>query len=464
MTGTRSQCVAGAAAAVVLVALAVTVTAGRKVPVAAVAGGAPATRPELTLTDTRSTYYIPRYREPVRDHLPGEYRVRLKVREPHVVKDVKVRIDLAVLKGRADVSWVNQGYKCGMADQVMTCALGDVEQGALFTPFTLTPRPGAAAGPAGAITTTVTSADAPTVRHTTHVIVGEPVITARQSSKRTGVAPGSALHLTPAFGNKGDTGIDDGLTVLVQATEATLRRLHGNCRYDKAVAPTKAQCDFAGPLPAGTAYETDAPLTAETGATAMHGRISYTVLRAHDTAAFDQQLLPASAPRGTGAPLGLRPVDGSGGDFVPSQHSYADLATGGLDFDSTQTDDLRAVGFTIKGKVGEVVDVQVPYPTNFTDADMEVTLPEGVSLVPVPRGEHTSDMVYCEPGKAGDGPGKAGNGLVECHGWQVGGTWLRARIDRRVQGARGSVHATSGPESDPDQANDTAPVTVEYTG
>ncbi|WP_199930795.1 hypothetical protein [Streptomyces sp. CB02923] len=48
MTGTRSQRVAGAAAAVVLVTLGVTVTLGSRAPVTGGNGGAPATGPELT--------------------------------------------------------------------------------------------------------------------------------------------------------------------------------------------------------------------------------------------------------------------------------------------------------------------------------------------------------------------------------------------------------------------------------
>ncbi|MEU7258511.1 hypothetical protein AB0B21_22215 [Streptomyces rimosus] len=455
-TGTRSQRVVGATAAVVLVTLAVAVTVAGKAPVVAVDGGAPATGPALTLSGMRNTYYIPRADSPVRDDTPGKYQITLKAREPYpVVKNVKVRIDLSVLKGKARPIWPDQGNKCGMTGQIMTCTV-DVEQGAIFTPFTLVPQPGAAPGPAGAITVTVTGPGIPTVRHATQVIIGAPVITARQVPKRTGVRPGTGMELTPAFGNRGDTGIDGGVTVLVEASGATLRRVHGNCRYDKAVAPTRAQCDFPGPLPPGAAYETDAPFTAQADATAMHGRVSYTVLRAHETSG-EHRLLPASAPRGTGAPLGLRPVDGGGSDFAPSMYSHADAATSVLDFDTTGINDLQAVGFTIKGKVGETVDAQVPYPRNFVDPEMAVTLPEGISLVTVPRGEHTSDMVYCEPGASGSGP-------AECHGYEVGGTWVRVRIDRRVEGARGSVHALSGPKSDPNQENNTAPVTVEYTG
>ncbi|MEU5589485.1 hypothetical protein [Streptomyces chrestomyceticus] len=167
MTGTRSQRVAGAAAAAVLVTLAVTVRAGGNAPVAAVAGE-PAGEPELRLVGMAGTYSIRR------DDGPAAYRITLQAREPRVVKDVTVRIDLSALAGRADVAWVDEGHRCALAGRIMTCVLGDVEQGMTFTPFTLTPRQGAAPGPVGAMTTTVTSADAPTVRHTTQVVVGAP--------------------------------------------------------------------------------------------------------------------------------------------------------------------------------------------------------------------------------------------------------------------------------------------------
>ncbi|MFB1048943.1 hypothetical protein [Streptomyces chrestomyceticus] len=167
MTGTRSQRVAGAAAAAVLVTLAVTVRAGGNAPVAAVAG-APAGGPGLRLAGMTDTYSIRQ------GDGPAGYRITLQAREPHVVKDVTVRIDLSALAGRADVTWADEGHRCALAGRIMTCVLGDVERGVTFTPFTLTPRQGTAPGPAGAMTTTVTSADAPTVRHTTQVVIGAP--------------------------------------------------------------------------------------------------------------------------------------------------------------------------------------------------------------------------------------------------------------------------------------------------
>ncbi|MFI9229968.1 hypothetical protein [Streptomyces rimosus] len=463
--GNRSRNLVGAGAAALLVLLAVAVTVGErepvvvvgdKAPMTTVGGTAPGAGPRLTITEARNTYYIPRYHA-TPENEPGEYRIALKVGGPQSVKNIKVTIDLSVLKGRASVSWVNKPYKCTLAKWVMTCPLGTIGngEGAVFTPFALKPEPGAAPGRGGAMNITVTSDNAPTVRHATQVIVGAPLLTARQDAERTGVEPNSEVPLTPAFGNKGDTDVNDGITVFVRAEEATLRPLHSNCRYDKAVAPTKAQCDFPGPLKAGTAYETATPLKAVADTTAMHGHLYYAVFRAHDT--LGDTLLPASAPRGSGAPLGLRPVDGGGSDFTWSRQWPSDMSTGELAFDTSQINDLQAIGFTIKGKVGQVVEAQVPYPRNFYSGDMLVTLPEGVSLVTVKPGEHPSEVVYCRPGETANGP-------VKCYGPEVGGTWVRVRIDKRVEGAKGSVHADSDPATDPNQENNTAPITVEYTG
>jgi hypothetical protein len=170
--------------------------------------------------------------------------------------------------------------------------------------------------------------------------------------------------------------------------------------------------------------------------------------------------LPASAPHGSGPPLRLRPVDGTtftGDDADRSERAIA----GVLSFETTQKDDVEAVGFTIKGRVGQVVEVTVPYPTGYGwpgsggRGTMWVTLPEGVSLIEVPPQDHESDIPYCSRGPRKDGP-------VACPGPAPPGTVLRVRLDKRVEGVHGSVTVRSDPSADPNQRNNTAPVTVEY--
>ncbi|MGG2465580.1 hypothetical protein ACO0M4_38450 [Streptomyces sp. RGM 3693] len=417
--------------------------------------------PGLTITRAMRTYYLPRPTGAGQEDSPTEYQFFLQATgktpggDPVAVRGVKVAFDLSAFNGRAKVGWVNKGYGCVRSGGQLTCSIGDVELGAGFTPFTVDVLPDAPKGPAGPMNITVTSDNAPTVRRTTDIVVGAPRLTARQDKPLTGVKPGSEVPLTPAFGNRGDTDVDDDVLVKVVATEATLRPQYRNCRYDKAVAPTRAECTFPGPLRGGTAYETAGPLTAVADATAMHGKLSYTVYRAHDR--FDEGFsdahpLPPSAVRGTGAPLGLRPVDGSGDAFQTSAHWKAEMAGGALAFDTDQIHDVQAVGFAIKGKAGEVVETDVPWPRNFGDGPVRVTLPEGVSMAPAHPEDHPSEMTFCQPADGG----------ASCS-WGPYGTTLVVRIDKRVDGARGTVSAPSDPVVDPNQENNSAPVTVEYT-
>ncbi|MFF8943333.1 hypothetical protein ACF1A5_13895 [Streptomyces sp. NPDC014864] len=419
----------------------------------------------LRIRSAPNTYYVPRYTRSGRAPLPTQYQVDLGAAAAApgtargAVRRIRVTFGLAALLGKTEIWGVNKGYGCVRSGVRVTCSLHDIDfgEGALLVPFSVKPAPAAQRGPAGDVTITVRSANAPTVHHTTRVIVGSPYLTARQHSGTvTGVRPGGEVRLTPGFGNKGDTDVDGGISVLVSVSDATLLPRYGNCRYDKSKGATKAQCDFPGPLRAGTAYEATGPFTAVAGRTARSGSVGYGVWRTGD---LDyRSRLPASAPRGSGAPLGLRPVDGT--RFTGVRLDAAQVGTASLDFETTRLNDLEPVGFAIKGKVGQVVDTQVPYPRSYGrsavgNPTMWVTLPEGVSLVPVDPESHSGDFLYCAPGPKKGGP-------VACPGPEVGGTFLRVRIDRRVEGARGSISVASDPAVDPDQRNNTAPVTVEY--
>ncbi|PJN41253.1 hypothetical protein CG747_09550 [Streptomyces sp. CB02959] len=129
------------------------------------------------------------------------------------------------------------------------------------------------------------------------------------------------------------------------------------------------------------------------------------------------------------------------------------MAKGELAFDTDQIHDVQAVGFAIKGKVGQVVEVDVPWPRNFgAGGDVRVALPEGVSTAPAHPEDHPSEMTFCRPVDGG----------ASCP-WGQYGTTLVVRIDKRVDGARGTVSAPSDPAVDPHQENNSAPVTVEYT-
>ncbi|MER6983430.1 hypothetical protein ABT317_42365, partial [Streptomyces carpinensis] len=262
----------------------------------------------LKLRFALNVFYLPRYNPYKQTPFAPEYKIDLKAfpaspgQNAGPVRNVRVSLDLTAFKGKAEIHDVNKGYGCVRTGFRVDCALEDIKsgEGALFVPFSVTPkRPGTALGPAGSFTMTVRSADAPTIRHTTRLIVGSPYLTARHDYPRlTDVRAGGEMRLTPAFGNKGDTAVDGGVSLVISSQEATLLPRYGNCRYNKPSGATLAWCDFPGPLPAGAAYETDGPVVAVADRTARTGDVFFSVWRTVDADYLSR--LPATAPRGSG--------------------------------------------------------------------------------------------------------------------------------------------------------------------
>ncbi|MEV5598015.1 hypothetical protein [Streptomyces sp. NPDC052496] len=380
--------------------------------------------------------------------------------EERTLKDVKAVIDASDLKGKAELQTHNSS--CTLADYVATCSLGDFYQRTDLAPFTLKPAAGAKKGETGAVRLTVTSSNAPAVHHTTRFVVGAPKLTARQFKPLDQVAPGAEISFRPAFGNSGEVPLDEGVSLQVTASGATLEARYGNCRYDRLDAPTIAQCDFPKGLPVGAAREVADAFKAKVGKTAMGGSIGVYLWGVGSPPEYLG--LDAKAPHGTGAPLTLRSADGSG--------FGADSAH--LEFRTTQTSDRKAVGFTIKGKVGHVVTTQVPFPVTAGPGtaggaapraasasagdQMRLTLPEGTTLVPLGPDEQ-DEALYCAYDKGGERDRKA----VCPFGPDGFGTKLRVRIDKRVEGARGSITVPYDPATDPDEKNNTAPILMAYT-
>ncbi|MEU2787963.1 hypothetical protein [Streptomyces sp. NPDC007100] len=396
-------------------------------------------RREVQVMRAPNTYYLPlaggAARPPAFDHAFAAGGSGSD--EERTLKNVRAVFDLSGLRGKAGLRSVSAA--CKADGHLVTCPLADFYQRTELTPFQLETAPGAKKGESGSVRLTVTSSNAPAVRHTTRVVVGAPELTTRRFAPREKLTPGSELAFTPAFGNKGEVPLDEGVSLQVVAQGATLEARYDNCRYDRLDAPTRAQCDFPAGLPAGAAFEVADAFRATIGTTATSGSLSAQVWEIGDPPEYAG--LGGDAPHGTGATLRLRPVDGSG------------FGTGGahLAFRTTQTTDRKAVGFTIKGRTGEVVTTQVPSPGR-------LTLPEGTTLVPLGPGEQ-DEALYCAHEKGGEQERRA-----ECPQGPDGfGTKLRVRIDRRVEGARGSITVPYDPAEDPDEENNTAPVLMEYT-
>ncbi|WEB42173.1 hypothetical protein MOV08_24910 [Streptomyces yunnanensis] len=369
---------------------------------------------------------------------------------PVTARNVKVTVELSAAKAvRFDTAKGQQG--CERSGDVITCTPKNIASGdsANLWLFSMAQRESAPEGPAGSMKITVTSANAPAIHHTTQLVIGAPELAARSEEGFSDVTPGSELKVRPAFGNRGHSGLDDALSVVLDVKgQATLRRQYSNCRYDKADAPTKAVCAFPGPLPAGAAYETDRPFTAAVAETGRQGLITYTVYPAPNTPADAQ--LPDSAPRGSGAPLGLRPVDGSLFTTYGRESAH-----GGVRFLTARTQDRQVNGFTLKGQVGQTNDISVMDVNGYFEGDTYLTLPEGVSLGWHPSGEG-HETLYC-------GYVDQKNRKVLCPAPLTDPAILRFRIDKRVEGAQGTISVKPDPEHpDPDLTNNTAPITMEY--
>ncbi|MFE7289587.1 hypothetical protein ACFU90_34900 [Streptomyces noursei] len=455
--GIRRRRAATAGAAALLVVLGGMATSGCA---ASPRADEPPQRAKLTFQDELTTSYLRHFTESELEEMPGDYS------EPFYVnlaasrvspgtgqvstRNIKVTVDTTATKS-VTFDTRKREQVCKGVRGLVTCTPKNLKSGdsANVWLFDMRVRRNAEDGPAGPMKITVTSDNTPTIHRTIQLVVGAPELAVREGEGLADVAPGSEVKARPAFGNRGKSGLDDDLSVVVDVKgQATLRRQFSNCRYDKADAPTKTVCTFPRPLPAGAAYETDQSFTATVAETGRQGAITYTVYPAPNTPSSAQ--LPDSAPRGTGAPLGFRPVDG--GLFTTFGRESAHSA---VQFLTTRTRDLQVNGFALRGQVGQTNDISVKDLDGYYEGGVFLTLPEGVSLAWHPTGEGHEEL-YC-------GYVDEKNRKVLCPAPLIDPPTLRFRIDKRVEGARGTVSVQPDPEHpDPDLTNNTAPITVEY--
>jgi len=366
------------------------------------------------------------------------------------IKGATAVFDLSALKG-VDVALASGGPGCTLKDLVATCPLGDFYQRSELAPVTLTARAGTAVGDAGALTMTVTADNAPTVTRTTQVIVGRPRFSVLPGA--SGTLTGGSAGVAPAFGNRGDVAVTQGVTVWVSGSSSTTREF-SNCRYGKADRPTVAECDLTVTLEPGQAFRTDGQFTftAAPGATGL--TVDYDVWPTGNPPEWATPL-PDDAPHGTGGKLSLTATDEKA-LVAGTGYSAHYTAPGG---DKT---DYAATPFTITGKVGQTLDVQVPYPTENRDQGptrvkdpQRVTMPEGTHAVMPGPGEE-SEAAYCAP---------LSGRTVSCPFGPDGfGQILRVHIDKKVAGASGTIEVVPPAGVDDNPANNTARITLVVTG
>lgn len=365
------------------------------------------------------------------------------------LKNATATFDLTALHG-VDVAVGSAGQGCTLADLVVTCPLGDFYQRTDLTPVALTARAGTPVGDAGALTMTVTADNAPTVTRTTEVVVGRPRLSVLPDV--TGTLTGGSAGVAPAFGNRGDVAVTQGITVHVDGSAPTTREF-SNCRYDKADKPTVAECDFTVTLAPGQAFRTDGTFTFTAPAGAPKLSVRYDVWPIGNPPEWAVPL-PADSPRGTGRQVALKATDESA--LVPGTGYAAQYTAPGGD-----KTDYAATPFTIKGKVGQTLDVPVPYPTDNRDGgpvvvkDPQVlTMPQGTHAVLPGPGEE-SEALYCAP--------VSGRTVTCPFGPDGFGQILRVHIDAKVAGASGTIRVVPPAGVDDNPANDTATITAVVT-
>jgi hypothetical protein len=366
------------------------------------------------------------------------------------IKGATAAFDLSALNG-VDVAVASGAQGCTLKDLVATCPLGDFYQRTELAPVTLTARAGTPVGDAGALTMTVTAGNAATVTRTTQVIVGRPGFSVLPGV--TGELTAGSAGVAPAFGNRGDVAVTQGITLRINGSAPTTREF-GNCRYNSADRPTVAECDFTVTLAPGQAFRTDQQVTFTAPQNAPTLSIGYDVWPTGNPPDWAGSL-PADAPRGTGGPLTLT-ATGEAALVPGTGYSAHYTAPGG---DKT---DYAATPFTIEGKVGQTLDVQVPYPTDNRDDGpvvvkdpQVVTMPAGTHVV-VPGPDEESEAAYCTP---------VSGQTVSCRFGPDGfGQILRVHIDKKVAGASGTIEVVPPAGVDDNPANNTAPITLVVTG
>ncbi|MEU9374219.1 hypothetical protein AB0D94_10655 [Streptomyces sp. NPDC048255] len=272
---------------------------------------------------------------------------------------------------------------------------------------------------------------------------------------------GAPAPVTPAFVNTGPAAPGDVWLLLSvddfhvgEYQSPTLPAEFSNCSY--APRATEAYCRFPGPLVPGQGYETDAPFQAvNEECCRVRGTYTYQ-LWAHGSPGRPTEASLGNFPKGTGARLGLRPVDAAtltGGEVGTMEYQTRDPAV-------HPGWRIPVRSLVLRGEAGGYVEQEIPFGRQtegfpLPPSTVRIELPEGTSLAPRKVGEHPSEETYC-------GVTQRTARTVTCH---AGGdrTILRLRIDRRVEGARGTI-SVPVPPGDPDPTDNVRPIELQVTG
>ncbi|MFE6187794.1 hypothetical protein ACFQ6U_25530 [Streptomyces sp. NPDC056465] len=367
-------------------------------------------------------------------------------------RDITVVVDASGLKGVARV--VEGGYgNCSGRGWVFTCDYGTLlNDGESNVPFRIVGVDGVEPGDSGTVTYTARATGAAPVTGTTRMVVGGPTLDAPGKEVQvSGVNPGQPEAVTPQFANHTRFTAERGVALHVTANGGlTLKARHSNCSYAGA-RPTSAWCVFPTKAAPGAAYRTGAPLAYVAAGEELSGTLSYSW-------SATPEKPDGHTVRGTGAPVALvRTVDGG-----------FDAVHGTVEVETTVQADHRPVTGSIRGRVGDTVDVRLGAedlgPGRLEGDEVkgrfEVVPPEGTTVTSIPYAFEETDHAWgcARPERRGGafvcdlgGEAFAGNGSADIV--------FRVRIDRQVAGARGTVRTYHPYDRTP--GNDTAVIPLD---
>lgn len=273
--------------------------------------------------------------------------------------------------------------------------------------ISLTPKPGAAVGDAGALTVTAQADDGPTTTETSRVRIGEGVNLTAIDPPSPSVAPGGSAALRPQVRNTGSRDVQ-GLTLVVTGESAMADTDFGNCTYndDNGVA-----CTFDTTLAAGRTYQTSEQfmlqVPRDAAAGSKTGMSAQWLTRAEWQDLQDMLHGLGSGRQGAGPDLELQEVASAAAEVPQADVDGDDNGTfSTITVTGSRRADVVAVGATITGSPGETRTIGVglvnrgpgtlrypPFVNNLPWID--ITLPPGVSIVRAD--ERCSTLVGDEP-------------------------------------------------------------------
>ncbi|WP_405469456.1 LPXTG cell wall anchor domain-containing protein [Streptomyces canus] len=391
---------------------------------------------------------------------PSQVSWLLRNDGPGVAKDVTISMDLTNVK-----SWLIVNRK--PADDVYTWpTLAEVAEG--DTPggiANINPKPGTPRGTTGTVIMKGTSSNGTVVSTPVQMTVGSAELTVNKLADRKGDKPGTTIGTPVIISNTGIVPADG-----VQLKVLTTRGLayadrFSNCAYS-SVSPDpyggpseQALCTFDTVVEPGKSYRLDQPLDLEVTHQALHEFVRREAL----------PLSGAEAPSGSGPKLSLVAAGAAdtSGTKIGRQYVLADNSA-----------DMAAGGDTAEGAPGDLVHVDLSLSNegparmdnNYSDDQPALlfTVPTGTRAVEIPR----QCSVWIADAQMGNGEQTPGAPQYVCNpletGFEVGdtrtfrfGVEIRDGADTTTGTAKATTAYDNTLEFDDNQANNTAPVTVE---